>query len=400
MSDDIKTPAFSVHLDAIRGVAALVVFLAHGRNMFFGNVQGTDASPGSLPAAVGAIPDTISAPSVSPAALGIGHHAVIVFFVLSGYLVGTSVVRSIHEGRWSWRKYLEQRLTRLWMVLIPALLIGLCLDTTGVRLFGPQSLYGAPRGQSVIQHPVSERLNVLTLVENAAFVQTIAGPEFGTNVALWSLANEFWYYIAFPLLALALWRGGFSRMACLLSTVVLFWFVGSSIALYFSVWILGVGLSYVPRIPNRMSRAIALMAATLFLLTSAYVRRHPFSSQYASDFVLALLCCAVLYGCLHERQPMRPGLYSRVAQSLSKVSYSLYLVHLPALVFLNAAFQSVWHRWPKDSQHILAFAALSGGVLVCAYVFYVLFERNTDRVREAISGLHRRPAETAPEVFA
>src|SRR5260370_370801 len=44
------TPASSVHMDAIRGVAALVVFLAHGRNLFFGNLQ-TSSPPEAVHAA-------------------------------------------------------------------------------------------------------------------------------------------------------------------------------------------------------------------------------------------------------------------------------------------------------------------------------------------------------------
>jgi peptidoglycan/LPS O-acetylase OafA/YrhL len=40
-----------------------------------------------------------------------------------------------------------------------------------------------------------------TFVGNLAFLQTIAVPIFGTNGPMWSLANEFWYYLIFPLAA-------------------------------------------------------------------------------------------------------------------------------------------------------------------------------------------------------
>jgi peptidoglycan/LPS O-acetylase OafA/YrhL len=40
---------------------------------------------------------------------------------------------------------------------------------------------------------------------NAFFLQTIAGPTFGSNGPLWSLAYEWWYYVLFPLVLAALW---------------------------------------------------------------------------------------------------------------------------------------------------------------------------------------------------
>src|SRR5580658_953629 len=98
-----SVPAYSVHLDAIRGLAALVVFSSHARNIFFGNIQSSPVIQGGVVSAIGAYQDQGPA---APAALGIGHHAVIVFFVLSGYLVGTSVIRGLQDGRWSWRRYL------------------------------------------------------------------------------------------------------------------------------------------------------------------------------------------------------------------------------------------------------------------------------------------------------
>lgn len=49
-----------------------------------------------------------------------GHEAVMVFFVLSGFFIGTSVLESFRERRWSWRAYLINRLTRLQLVLVPA----------------------------------------------------------------------------------------------------------------------------------------------------------------------------------------------------------------------------------------------------------------------------------------
>ena len=42
------------------------------------------------------------------------------------------------------------------------------------------------------------------LFSNIFFLQGIYTPTFGTDGALWSLANEFWYYLLFPLGLIAL----------------------------------------------------------------------------------------------------------------------------------------------------------------------------------------------------
>ncbi len=133
MKEDTRdTPAFSVHLNAIRGSAAAMVFLAHAKNMFFGTRHVATGVAG------------VASGMATPAVAGIGSQAVIIFFVLSGYLVGGSVLRGITAGNWSWGRYLRRRLVRLWVVLIPALLIGWGIDSTGIHLFGNQSLYAAP----------------------------------------------------------------------------------------------------------------------------------------------------------------------------------------------------------------------------------------------------------------
>ena len=68
-------------------------------------------------------------------ATGLGHQAVVVFFVLSGYLVGGSVLTAYQSGRWSWAAYALRRLTRLWVVLLPALIITLAVDGLGHTWF-------------------------------------------------------------------------------------------------------------------------------------------------------------------------------------------------------------------------------------------------------------------------
>jgi peptidoglycan/LPS O-acetylase OafA/YrhL len=45
-------------------------------------------------------------------------------FVLSGFLISSTVLRSQVSGDWSWRDYAINRSIRLYVVLIPGLLLG------------------------------------------------------------------------------------------------------------------------------------------------------------------------------------------------------------------------------------------------------------------------------------
>jgi peptidoglycan/LPS O-acetylase OafA/YrhL len=77
-----------------------------------------------------------------------------------------------------------------------------------------------------------------------------------------------------------------------------------------------------------------------------------------------------------------PSLYVRVAQRAAHGSYTLYLIHFPALVFIKATM-----HLPRalPSWHLML---VSIGVLVVillyAQLVYELFEKNTVRVRNWI----------------
>src|ERR1700722_8142246 len=106
----------SVHLDAVRGLAALVVFLGHGQSLFL--ASGLHLAPdGKTTAEASTSPITVAVvpPPASASMETVGHEAVMVFFVLSGYFVGGSALRAVRKGYLSWKKYLFQRLTRLWL---------------------------------------------------------------------------------------------------------------------------------------------------------------------------------------------------------------------------------------------------------------------------------------------
>ena len=185
----ITTPArrCSVHLDYIRGLAALAVFVGHARGVFLVDFR------------------EISHPSLvlnaAYWATGLGHQAVMIFFVLSGYFITSSVVRA--WPHWSWRDYLTDRLVRLYLVLLPGLVLTAVWDWVG-RHWGCPALYEGRHPGAVFQFSAVQRSGFATFLANVVFLQTVVSPSFGTNSPLWSLCNEFWYYMLFPCLLMIL----------------------------------------------------------------------------------------------------------------------------------------------------------------------------------------------------
>ena len=228
----------SVHLNAARGAAALVVLLGHTRSLFFSSLSAFPGAINHLSTAPQSVPDSTG---VLPGPITMGNEAVIIFFVLSGYLVGGSAIRDLKNGTWSWKRYLTQRLTRLWVVLLPALLLGIALDHSGLRMFaGTHSIYSGPPDLCVVPCNLADRVSPKVVMGNAFFLQEIFVDTAGSNNALWSLANEFWYYLAFPLCLLAAQRGQPMLRRAFYAALVfaIAALVGKAIFLLFFVWLL------------------------------------------------------------------------------------------------------------------------------------------------------------------
>ena len=148
--------------------------------------------------------------------LPLPDQAVMVFFVLSGYFISSTVLKSINEKRWSWSDYLLKRIIRLWVVLFPCLLL---------TFFWAKLQLGFWGGNQKVAH----FLDLKIFLGDLFFQQELLVKPYGLNGPLWSLSYKFWYYILFPCIMLIIF------LAFLLLSI----FVGQKVMLYFLVWSLG-----------------------------------------------------------------------------------------------------------------------------------------------------------------
>ena len=145
-----------------------------------------------------------------------------IFFVISGFLVGGKVLDQWQLGTFKYRQYLCDRISRLYAVLVAALILGAVVDMSGASFFQSTGLYnGTTKGNiAVLPENITQRVNVAGFFGNLAMLQNIKVQTFGSNGPLWSLAHEWWYYLLFPLLLTA-WRGHNGARSVIVSSVLL-----------------------------------------------------------------------------------------------------------------------------------------------------------------------------------
>ncbi len=369
----VRGLAASDHLDMVRGVAALLVVFGHARVLFL-----QSAGAGVELSVVSKCLYLLS---------GLGHQAVIVFFVLSGFFISSSVMRDIEQRNWSWTRYLTNRGTRLYVVLLPCLFLTVFWDRLGNLLIDPAQLASSDTGTANISREVIEANTTLaSFMGNLFFLQTVLVPTYGSNAPLWSLSNEFWYYVLFPcvLLALIPARSWHQRLGMAVLSACVLCFVGRSIAIYFSIWLLGTLLCVLPPLPILAARrntlvGLACCSVFLFVVLLAVVLRRIAAGVFV-DVVTAGVFCGWMVCILHLRNASRTNLYSRVAHQLSGFSFSLYALHMPVLIF----FRELLTRhsgWKAGLTGWLALLAIL--LVVCAYAYVVAWftERHTNQIR-------------------
>lgn len=299
-------PGFSLYLDLVRVAAALVVYLTHSQLIVEHKVF------------LGAY----------------GHSAVVVFFVLSGYVVAYVT----HQKETDWRSYAASRLSRVYSVVIPALLLTLLADAIGRSQ--SLALYKYPWDQFALR-----LTGAMTMLNEFWFV---AITPF-SNVPYWSIAYESWFYLIFGVFMFAPPRLRWPLAAGLLLLV------GPKIAVMFPLWLAGVALYRWRDVQLRSTGAavalvvlswvgiIGLHLGGFFDVTYDLTRQllgdwlfvqMAFSKFAMGDYVLAALVVLNFIG-MRTLAPwvdrwLRP--MARPIGAVAGVSFTLYLVHHPLLL--------------------------------------------------------------------
>lgn len=357
-----------IWFDLLRGIAAIVVVIGHLRALVF---EEFSEMGGNL---ISYLFYFIT---------GFGHQAVIVFFVLSGFFIIRSIHESVTRGKWKVKEYAINRMTRLWIVLLPALLLTLLWDSLGLDFFQNDYTYSDAIPALPGLNPV-DKLGLVNFLGNMFFLQTIEVPTYGTNGPLWSLANEFWYYLSFPVIYFAIinYYKKIIRALLLIVFVASLFYIGREIALYFITWLMG-GLAYLlikKEVITQKSLAVkALSIVILFLIVLAGIRMGIIPlifNHYSLGIVTAFLLIVL------AKVPVKYLFIKNTATFLSNISYTVYLTHFSFAVFLasflfDQRIEFTFFNFGKYMGILMV-------ILVYSCLVYYIFERNTASVKSFI----------------
>jgi peptidoglycan/LPS O-acetylase OafA/YrhL len=356
----------SMLISLLRGLAALVVAMAHLRSQVY---------PGF---------GTVTAPPVLFQGLafasGFAYLAVIVFFVLSGWLVGGSFLNKLDADR-SFQHYAIDRVSRLWVVLVPTFLFVL--------------LAGAAMGvldTSRVSFSTSEPYSASAFIGNLIGLQTIIVPSFGGNFPLWSLTNETWYYVLFPLLILVVRsRNITARALAVLAIGAIVQLVHGAILLYFSIWLLGAAFSRVKIEAGPALRwTLLLLCGVSAVLIRLKGKTDITPEGFPQYLVFSLLFVLFLSSMQFKRlaTPVMDRL-DGVGRFFANFSFTLYVLHVPMIAVMSHFLLSMFgiaQLSPYFQVHYLIYAGMYLILVVSAYLFYLPFESNTGRVRHWLKG--------------
>jgi len=314
-----STPQKFVKLECLRGFAAIYVVLHHNVKFNY-DVLGFDL--GEL--------------------FRFGQEAVILFFLISGFVIYCSYSRNPAQSFWN---YFKKRSLRIYIPLVLVFLIGYILQSAATG--------------SVLSLDLKVLALNLAMLQDWAFARpnTIVEPFLG-NTPLWSLAYEWWFYMLFFPSILLIQRLRIKNyhiyLISIVATVVycLYPYFVPRILSYFSIWWVGVLLAIDYLDGRKLSFKncrwsigalsvicmIYLVASSLNLRSGASfsLGKHPFIELRHFSFALFVLCMSIVWGKFQWRffeTLFRPFLV------FAPISYVVYISHY--YLVTNASYLSL-----------------------------------------------------------
>jgi peptidoglycan/LPS O-acetylase OafA/YrhL len=346
-------------LDGLRGIAAFVVLLTHlvlTAPSFF-------------------LPPSFSTPMFWTNPLSIVHYSplrlliagpasVLVFFVLSGFVLCISEYRAV-----AYLPYLVKRVFRI----LPPFLAAILLSTALYWLVEPHPVASASlwfRDMGWTQPPRGWYLASSLLMTGVPEVSTLDAPT-------WSLVYEARISLIFPLIPALLRRNFWSTLCGAVAIILLGWlapiyqpipYTLEQTLTYAGLFVIGAAMAMradqlVTGIRSLSRWGIWVLWLMALALLAGPTNPRIYSLPSVVGAVLIIPLCLASPGAI-------AFLESTVPRWLGRVSYSLYLLHVPVLL-------TVVHLW-GDQEPLLLLCAITGAIsLVVAEISYRMIEAPT-----------------------
>jgi len=317
----MKNSARDPLLDLLRLAGAVLVVLGHAKALFLAPAWQMQLS------AAGKAFYLLHA---------LGHSAVVVFFVLSGYLVGGVTARKVVRGKFDPADYWAPRVSRLWTVLLPCLVIGILFDLATMRFFPHAFQTASYQEIGLFTKSVAERMNFQNALGTALFLNTLVVDAPGSAVQMWSLAYEWWYYAIAGLGAMAVSQSGKRKALPLiiLGAVVAFLaLLNWDILAYLLIWLLGTA-AFSLNVPEKAAKWTMTLSA-LFGFACIGASLLNVLPTFLADLSLGAAVAAFLVGRKANWEARAQMVRSSdLLAKLADSSFTLYACHMPILLLL------------------------------------------------------------------
>lgn len=363
--------------DVLRGFSAYLVVFAHVYQMMF--------QPFFDSVLINKIVYTVA------------QYAVIIFFVLSGFMISNSIYRNLSSNefrKFNIGQFVLNRLLRLYPPLIFSVVI-VTLVYFVVTFFGIKFSHG----NEIFLVRESFEYNAVDILASLFFLQNISTDFFLTpsmNGPLWSLSYEFWYYVLTALLVFSLLH----NKLMLVLPAAFFMYV-----LFFGKWFLffggffswGVGFLYLVLYQNIEKFSIrktgidtvillfAFMVLYCLLFTSSEILI--FGSRYLfSIFFVFVLIRLKLFNSLFVRAFNDNSVCAFFANS-SQFSYTMYITHWPLLMLYYSLLSDLVSF---NLKYIIVFSFFFVIFITIFSYNFSKFLEDKDYVMHVINGIFER----------
>jgi peptidoglycan/LPS O-acetylase OafA/YrhL len=356
----------SLYLDLVRFSAAMMVFFEHLREH----------------TRISFSPFWRAHPFLYSHLLPYSQTAVIVFFVLSGYVIA----HVLETREKTLIEYSASRFARLYSVVVPALI--LTAATNGLEAMRYPDAFKSYAGVA----PLFRYLGTALFVSDFWLWPSLDPP----NTPFWSLSFEGSYYFG---IALFVFARGYIRF---LSLVVLILATGPTIVLLAPTWLLGYGAYHLlRRWQPRPDLAIVLWLASIVLLSlcaliELRIRKPILPFSRLPDQTLGeLLACYAAAICFAMNivtfsafsGKVEPFFlpFSRLIRWLGSITFALYLFHQPLLSFFTV-------YGVREQSAAAQLILLVGGTLLIVSTLGRLCEQSKEAYRRFFLSIWRRAA--------
>lgn len=334
----------SVLLDFVRGISAqlvvlghLVFFFGYNKNIYFPTIQ---------------------------------NFGVLVFFILSGFLISQTTFLKEEKGYTFWDFFLD-RFSRIFFTFIPALIFILIIDYNFVRDYS--EVYN--------MSPKNFFFNFF-MIQGLPFGKYLGIEAFGSARPFWTVSVEWWFYIFFGIVFYRFYSNKkidpFQWPFLIVSSAfVLYYFHyrGDGLTIY---WFFGLVLSILYNQSKFKLKLPLYIIITIFAFSGLLIRMYFFKDMY--DVGLAAMFAILLFINFNPPEEIsklyRNLFFSKISKFLANYSYSLYLLHYSIIVLYIDYF-------PQKT--ILNFAIIFILSNLISYIFYLFFEKKHYLFKNLIS---------------